>query len=469
MSLFSALGSATAGLRAVQAHVKVVSDNVARSDDPARTRHTLSQVVDRSGFVLTTQYSREVDNALRSQVEDLSAREGGSSLKADYMQKLGDLLRTSNGKPQLNSYAEAFQTAWKTLETSPESEVAQYQLVQAADNFAREIGRVSEGVEALDNEMREDMDHSMDEVNRLLKDIGQINDDIVSLQSYGSAANEVADKRDALIKELSSYVAVRTMERPDGRVALFTPTGLALVDAQPAKLSFDGGNINLTTGNQSTVVNDHFREGKIGALFAMRYDGSKSEPVRVASGDPNAEVVRKLRSQLDEYAKMFVSHTTPGEPTSFRDAYDDATPRLEGEQDNQFFVGTNRFTLAVNPKLLTNEVKIKQSAIPEVVKALNAPGRSIKADGLELKDQTYSSIASTITGTWMAASKSAMQTHDFDKSAKDILEERYHAKTGVNIDEEIANLQQLQTSYAASARVMQVTNTMFDALEAIVR
>ena len=469
MSLFSAIGSATAGLRAVQAHVKVVSDNVARADDPTRTRHTVGQVVDRSGFVLTTQYRREVDQAMKAQVEDLTARDGSSATKSEYMQKLGDLMRTTNGNPLLNTYAEKFQAAWKALETSPESEVAQYQLVQSADTFAREIVRVSTGVEDLDREMREDLNSSLNEVNRIMKDIDRINDDIVSLQGYGSAANEVADKRDALIKELNTHIGVRTVERPDGRVAVFTATGQALVDAEAAKLTFDGGNINLVTGNQVTPINQHIREGKVAALLTMRKDGSKNDPPTPASGDPHAEVIRKLRSQLDEFAKMFTTKTKEGEPTSFRDAYDTAEPALEGEQNTLFFTGEDRFTIQVNAKLLSNEAKLKQSAIKDVVAALNAPGRTFKADGLELDDATYSSMASNITGNWMAVAKTAQTKNEFDKDAKQILEERYHSVTGVNIDEEIANLQQLQTSYAASARVMQVTNTMFDALEAIVR
>lgn len=469
MSLFSAIGSATAGLRAVQAHVKVVSDNVARADDPSRTRHTMGQVVDRSGFVLTTQYRREVDQAMKAQVEDLTARDGSSATKSEYMQKLGDLMRTTNGNPLINTYANNFEAAWKAVETSPESEVAQYQLVQAADTFAREIVRVSTGVEDLDREMRTDLESSLGEVNRIMKDIDRINDDIVSLQGYGSAANEVADKRDALIKELNTYIGVRTVERPDGRVAIFTSTGQALVDAEPAKLTFDGGNINLVTGNDVSPINHHIREGKIAALLTMRQDGSRREPPLPASADPNAEVIRKLRSQLDEFAKMFTGHTKEGEPTSFRDAYDNADPTLEGEQANQFFTGEDRFTLQVNAKLLNNEAKIKQSAIKDVVKAMTATGRTFEADGLKLEDASYGSMASNITGTWMAAAKTAKTTNEFDKDAKQMLEERYHSVTGVNIDEEIANLQQLQTSYAASARVMQVTNTMFDALEAIVR
>lgn len=468
-SLFAALNSATAGLRTVQANVKLVSDNIAQANDPNRTRHTAQQSVDASGQVISTTYRREIDKALMSQVLDLNARDGASEATATYMQQLGDLLRTTNGTPLINDYADKFQAAMKTLATSPEDETAQYQLVQAADNFSREIRRVSEGVEQMDRDMKSDMNTSLDTVNGLLKQINQINNDIVSLRTQGSAANAVADKRDGLIRELSSYMDIRTVDRPDGRVALFTPSGLALVDAQSANLSYDGGNINLQVGNQVTSINNHLTSGKLGSLLAMRQDGSTATPPKAASGDPTTEVIRKLRSQLDEFAKAFTGATKPGEPTSFADAYDEASPLADGEQDNQFFTGSDRFSIAVNANLLNNTAKVKKSAIDGLVSAINATGRNFSADGLKMTDTSYSGMGSAITGTWMAAAQTANEKQDSNKTSMQLLTERYQSQTGVNIDEEIAQLQQLQTSYQASARVMQVANAMFDALEAVVR
>jgi flagellar hook-associated protein 1 FlgK len=47
--------------------------------------------------------------------------------------------------------------------------------------------------------------------------------------------------------------------------------------------------------------------------------------------------------------------------------------------------------------------------------------------------------------------------------------QRYQSDTGVNLDEEIANLQVLQNAYAASARLLTVVQEMFDTLEQAVR
>lgn len=468
MSLFGALNSATAGLRTVQAGLNVVSDNITRINDPNRSRHTLEQKVDASGLVVTAEYRREMDSGLKAQLESLTAREGRAQGQNDYMVKIGDLLRTSSGKPLLSTYMQDFETAWKTLETSPESDTAQYQVIQTANNFARELNRVSSGVEEIDAEMQKDIGDGVQRANELMKEIDKINDDIVSLQALGSAANEASDRRDSLVKELNTLVGVRTVDRADGRVAIFTETGLALVDSSPAELTYTGGAIYMQVGNNQQDVTPHLRQGRLGAIYDMRYDGSAADPPKAAGGDATAEIIRKLRSQLDAVANAFTAKTKEGEPTSFADAYNKAKPVSDDEQGTSFFSGDDRFGFAVNAKLLDNSKKIKVSAIADVTIAFNVKGRTLSADGLNEKDVSYRDMVNAIPGRAMEAASLAKSRLTAESESRTVIEERYRGNVGVNMDEEIALLQQLQTSYAASARVMQVTNKMFDLLETIV-
>ena len=115
-----------------------------------------------------------------------------------------------------------------------------------------------------------------------------------------------------------------------------------------------------------------------------------------------------------------------------------------------------------------NTKKIKVSAIDDVVSSLNAKGRTLSADGLTEKDVSYRDMINAIPGRAMEAASLAKSRLTNESEARTVIEERYRGNVGVNMDEEIALLQQLQTSYAASARVMQVTNKMFDLLESIV-
>lgn len=465
-SLLSALNSATASLRSVQTNLNLVTNNIAKANDPARTRHTVQQQMDGNGQVTGT-YRREIDDALRGQLEALTAREGGTATQAAYMRELGSLLRTTGGKPLLNDHASGFQAAWKTLEASPESRVAQLQLVQSADRFAGEIRRVSVGVEALGRSMQADLRLSVTTVNGLLKEIGALNDTVGSLKQ-GEAALSAADRRDQLIKELNGHISVRSLARADGRIVLFTRSGMALLDAAPASLSVEGNSVTVAAGGHATPVNGHLLDGKMGALVSMLRDGSTTTPPTPTDGAPTAEIIRKLRSQLDALAKEFTGGTNPGQPRSFRDAYD-AKPAKTGEASSGFFEGKDRFTLSVNRRLLEDKETVKQSAIAPTVRALNAVGRRLDADGLTMTDTSYGGMTNAITGTWMSAAKTVNDLHSQEKTARQLVDERYHAKTGVNLDEEIADLQRLQTAYAASARVMQVVKSMHETLEALIK
>jgi flagellar hook-associated protein FlgK len=359
-------------------------------------------------------------------------------------------------------------------------------------------------------------------------------------------------------------VDVRSVERENGAIALFTPAGLSLLDGAPARFSFDGTNVISVDSGQP--VNNLLREGKIKALLNLRYDGtSAGQP---ASADPASEVIRKLRSQLDMVVSAFT--TTTGNPPTFAAAYNNSsgslrvsashlvtvrpgpsTPQMgtvtfsgslaEGdvfeitikgkvysytatqndtnmdqiaqklaaiinadgtldvtaingvaslqlvgdsndtpftvvssvngqlpELTQGFFNNTDRYTFAVNSELLAGTQQLKKNSAADVVTALNSNDRNFIAVGLSLTNVSYKGLMSGIIG---ASSSNAKMVSDSAKLNADTLamtEQRYQQETGVNLDEELANLQLLQNAYAASARLMTVIQTLFDTLQAAV-
>lgn len=463
MSLFSALNSATAGLRVIHANTKLVSDNVTRSDDPNRTRHILERTTDRTGKLVVSTYTRQTDTALRVRLEDTIAQHGGDTTRNVYLKKMGDLLGTTQGKPGLSTITEGLTAAWRQLETSPESDTAQREVIQFGDRLAREIRRVADGVEKIDLEMTEEIRTEVTALNQNLKDIDSLNNEIVYIRSRGEPADDLADRRDALIRTVNDLVGVRTLDRGDGRIAVLTQSGLMMTDATPVEFKYDG--FHLTVEGSDTPVDTHMmRAGKIGALLDMRADNSTLPVPRAASVQPGSEIMRKIRSQLDGLAEMFTAKTQPGQPTSFADAYNtpDAQP---GELSVRFFAGSSRFDIQLAQELQDGTGRIKEAAIKDVTAAMHAGERSFEADGVTVTSSTYASIVTTVVGNWSAAAKSVEDTAQLSLETKDLLETRYHSAVGVNIDEEVAYLQTLQTSYAATARVIQAINAMFEALE----
>lgn len=465
-SLLSALNSATAGLRTVQSSLATVTGNIAGLNDPSRTRHTLQPSA--GAIPGPAAHRREMDEALRAELESLGAREGASATRDTYLRSVGDLLGTTGGKPTLDAMVTRFQKAWKALATTPESAVAQRQAVQAADGVAHEMRRVAEGVETLGRTMRSDLATSVDKANHLLREIGSL-DTAIGAAGGGDAALTLADRRDDLVRRLGTFMEVRRTEGPGGRIKLFTPSGMSLLDGAPVRLELDGTRVTLRDGDRAIPVDQHMTRGRIGALLGMLRDGSTAKPPTNPDGEPAGELIRKLRSQLDALSGAFSGASRPGQPASLKEAYDGAGPARKGEVAGGLFVGSNRFTLTVNPALLDGGQTIKRAALGLVDAALAATGRTLDADGLSRDDTSVSGMVSAFTGNWAAARQAAKEEHGQNVAARGRVEERYRAKTGVNLDEEIATLQQLQTSYAASARVMKVIQSMHETLEALVR
>ncbi len=466
--LFSAINSATAGLRAIQTDLKLVSDNVARADDPTRTRHSVARQTGPSGAIVGVSFQRRTDNALQAQLNQAIASDAGGSTRNAYLSRVGEALGTAFGEPPLQVAMQQFAEAWRSLQTTPESNTAQLQVIQLGERVAREVQRTANSVEQIDTDIRTDIGKSVDELNRMLGEIDRLNTEIVAHGNEGAVGNEMRDQRDAMVRDLNRLIGARTLEQPNGELTVFTSDGLLLLDSEPAQFSYDGANAVRMVTAQDRDIDVHFSEGKIGALLDMVRDGSQESPPQPPSKIGHQEVIRKLRSQLDAVVEAFTGPTQTGQPTSFADAYDNASPVETGELNSGFFVGTNRFDVQVNPSLLDGTKSLKAAAIEDAAEAVTIAGRTFSVDGVEATNASYTDFVSATMGYWSDAARVAEEESARFTETKELLEIRFQSKVGINLDEEIAQLQMLQTSYAASARVIQVTNTMFNALESIV-
>jgi flagellar hook-associated protein FlgK len=569
MSLDAALNAAISGLRINQAHVQLVSANVAHANDPSYTKKTLVRESvflgdHQAGGVSISGYQAAISVSLRRQLEAFTSANGLTGTQQQYMSRIQTLLGSSSDTAALPQLFNQFTAAWQGLQSQPESAAAQQQVIALGDQLAAEVRRLSAGIDQIDLDIRKDLDAATDELNDKLVKVFELNLRIKASDPDGVERLGLIDQRDALVREIANLVDVRSVERENGAIALFTPAGLSLLDGAPARFDFDG--TNVISVDNGAPVNGLLREGKIKALLNLRHDGTSSG--QPASADPASEVIRKLRSQLDMIVGAFT--TTTGTPATFAAAYNNSsgslrvsashlvtvqpgptTPQMgtitfsgslaEGdvfeitiqgktfsytatqndtnfdqiaqklaaiinadttldvtaingvaslqlvgdstdtpftvvssvngqlpELTQGFFVNTDRYTFAVNAELRAGTQQLKKNSAADVVTALNSNDRNFIAVGLSLTNVSYKGLMSGIIG---AASSNAKVVSDNAKLKADTLqmtEQRYQSETGVNLDEELANLQVLQNAYAASARLMTVIQTLFDTLQAAV-
>lgn len=455
MSLTSALQSALGGLQINQTAISLAAANVSKAGSPDHSRRILQQEAtpDPLAGVRLTDITRVVNDGLRRDLERQTAELGRSGVEQDYLSSLADAFGITAGIVPLSTLASRFSDAWRGFEASPESATDARNVVTLGNEFAAQVRGLAAAVERADNDIRADTLRSVAALNGYLAQIQEINAAIVRAKTLGDSTAEFADTRDGLMRKVAEFVDVRSFERDNGAITVFTTAGLSLVDNEAVTLSYDGADI--TVSGQPGSLNTLFREGRIAGLLAMRANGSPAAP----GGDPGAEVIRKLRERLDGLVAEFLGPAAG----SFADAYDGAATAT-GELAGGFFTGGDRFDFAVNASLLDGSTKLKQASAQPVADAIADGSRGFAAGGLALVSTSYAGMAAGIVVA-LADDGAIVAARQADGEAIHLATlTRYRATVGVNVDEELANMQMLQNAYAASARVFEVVNSLFEIL-----
>ena len=140
------------------------------------------------------------------------------------------------------------------------------------------------------NEVRTDINQNITEINSLAQAIADVNASIVTAQGDPGLQppNDLLDQRDELIRQLSTFVSVETIEQNDGALNVFMGKGQSLVLGQTASTlavtetyqeHFD---ITLTTPFASSIVTDNVSGGSVGGL--LRFQDEMLEPARNSLG-----------------------------------------------------------------------------------------------------------------------------------------------------------------------------------------
>ncbi|MBI1273638.1 MAG: flagellar hook-associated protein FlgK [Alphaproteobacteria bacterium] len=467
MSLVSALNNSLNSLQVIQKNISVISNNISNANTDGYTRKSAVQEsvllgADFGGARIAG-YMRVTNDVVgRSWLDSLSDS-GYAGTRSDYLAQIGQLFGTNIDNPVLSSAIENFASAWRELEAEPEDPTRQRTVVQRGKELAAEIRRLSAGVEEMDRSIRQDIEDTAVEINTILTNVKAINNQIATALGRNQPVGDYEDQRDLQIRKLATLMDVKTFDRGNGQIALYTGNGYSLLDGDARNFSFDGTDLVLT--GSTTAVTSYLTGGKIEALYNLRYDGSPA----TASGDAGTEVIRKLRDQLDAVAAAFLDTATPG---TFGYAYDNATldaGASPAELDNDFFTGSGRTNIDIDGTLFNGTTALKKSAAGAVVLAMNDTTRTYSLDGLSISNVSYSGLVSNIIASLQQSGSITKEAAQIAEGQEVFYKERYNDDTGVNVDQELVQLQIMQNSYNAAARLLSVIDELYQTLTNIGR
>jgi len=277
---------------------------------------------------------------------------------------------------------------------------------------------------------------------------------ILSINEKGSGRDGYAymDQRDAILKELSQEIGITTVTHPDGTMSIYGMDDSTLYDKVPRQVSYSpsaplvagkAGNPVLVDGVPLShdAFNSPNGSGKLGGLLKVRDD-----------------IAPQYQKQLDEIANA-LTDIFKGPPALF-----------EGGDETNVTGTAGR--ISVNPEFDSNTVdggpeKLGKD-LQKLVDNLDKPRNFASDTGLDNTQSIASYTKQSLS--WMeGVRQSATSDNEYKSTMFSRAGEALSNETGVNTDDEMALMLQLEQTYSATARIITTVGKMLDDLMSAVR
>ncbi|NMG45909.1 flagellar hook-associated protein FlgK [Aromatoleum toluvorans] len=469
------------GINSSQANLLTTSHNITNANTPGFNRQTtLLTTADPffsgAGFfgqgAKVDGVRRQYDQFLSQQVLNASARKEEFAAYNTQISQIDNLLAdTSSGlSPALADFFAGVQD----VATNPSSIPARQALISTAESLAARFN----GLDTRLNEIRDinegQIVSTVDSINAFARQISDINERIVLAQVGGTSipANDLLDQRDNLVAELNKLVKVSTTTESDGSLSVFIGSGQPLVvgtavsqlavEVDPSVDPFRGEIHLATPGGGSVLMPDSvLTGGQLGGMLKFRN-----------------ETLNAAREQLGDLAIAVSSEFNALHSAGF--GLDGTTTGVAFFKDLSSFAGTalgRREAAGAFAVAITDPRKVAASGAPTgTVRA----GGSNNENALRLAALQTEKVMNGDTATFQSSyaqlvsfvGNKTREVQIGERSQEAQLQQAVDAQqslSGVNLDEEAANLIRFQQSYQAAARVMSVAGTLFDEILSISR
>ncbi len=285
------ISTALSGLIAAQRGLEATSNNVANAGTDGYVRRRALQVealtagfgitADVGSGVRVTDVQRIYDSFLADALRGTTSAEQRAQVLADLTARLDGLL----GNPDLGLGAsiQAFFDKAELLARDPTSAASRQQLLLEGESLSQRFRQLDSQLNALGDELDRRLGDTAGRINSIAASLAAIN---ATISRGTNGANDLADRRDALLQELSGQINATILQREDGTVTVMIGSGQPLVlgdQAAQLRLTADAFDptrlqVELDLAGQSQPVSRQISGGALGGLLAFR--GEALDPAR---------------------------------------------------------------------------------------------------------------------------------------------------------------------------------------------
>ncbi len=257
MSVSIALNNALTGLNVNQQALTVLSQNIANANTPGYSKQSINQqsvTINGQGEGVSIQsVTRKVDEYLVRAAQDQTSQVGQASTLNDYYTKIQLLLGSPGNKNSIDSYVNTFFNSIQSLVLTPDNTTLQQSVVNGGIAVAKQFNQLAQGLNGLQFQADQDITSAINTVNIDLKNVFNLNKNIAQDTALGRSVADLEDQRDNLIRDISSYVSVKSFKKSDGSIFLTTSNGISMLDSNLYQMSYSPATSADSFGRDSVV------------------------------------------------------------------------------------------------------------------------------------------------------------------------------------------------------------------------
>lgn len=456
-SLFYGLNIARNALRAQTSALNVAAHNIANANTPGYSRQQihLSSLSDfggggiRMGSLLkigsgveAKQVSRVrfalLDEIFRNENQNLNF-----NIKTESLLHQIELLFDEPSDRSLAGIMNDFFNGWLEITNAPQNMAARQSLYGIAQEMTNRFKRIYNALII----MREDVDTEIaaipKQINAISSEIADLNVAIRKSESQGGIANDLRDKLDKLIDDLSEFANVRAVSQKDGTTTILVGSKVVVDHDTYNELSSITTLVDEMGLKKTTIVSEDGTEyvpqyGKLGALVNLRDN-----------------ILINLMEGLNKLAEAIVTTIN----FDHRIGYG-----LDGVNERNFFEPnkTKAFNIEVSGDIkdVTNIAASSDGAKGDNTNALNInelKNRKV-VDGNFTLHEFYNGFIANL-GVMAREAKSGRINEELLVSQIDNSRESIK---GVSIDEELVYMIQTQRIYQSAARIIVIMDKLLE-------
>jgi len=452
------------GLRTAQVALLTTSHNISNATTPGYNRQQTVQSastpqLNSAGFVGRGVQTAAVERIYNQYLvnQSLQAQSQSSQLNSYYneIKQIDNMLAdtTSGLTPALHNFFNAVQD----VASNPTSIPSRQAMLSNAEALTARFQSMDQRLSEMQAGVNSQITSSVVEINSLAQQIARLNSDIQAAESSanGQPANDLLDQRDTLIRDLSKVINVDVVRQNNGHYNVFIGNGQSLVvgtspmtlKAVPSATDPQRLVVAMEQSGGEILLPEHqLQGGSLGGLLAFR-----------------SETLDTVQNSFDQLAWGIADTFNTQHQVGFD---------LQSVGGSDFFEGTD----PSGPSQAARNIRVAISDPARIAAADNNDGgvtnniNALKLAGLQTENTlqgntaSYQSMYSGIVSQIGNKTRELEVTGQAQENLLVQIDQSIQSLSGVNLEEEAANLLRYQQMFQASSKVIEISNSLFDSL-----